>query len=192
MTRTGRFVLPIMLLLLMPCNVGFAQIRPLDDDTLREAMAPYTKMPANVLLPPFDYRHPEYTLEQQIATGPFRVTFITPYYSAWEQASENRRKFLAPPVLSARELNDHDVLVHVRPTRYAPAGTLEAIVVKRGDVITRPLKDARVMTQHGEEVGFLFRFSDFAAELGAYSLICITKSSNFEFFVSNDAIYGMR
>jgi hypothetical protein len=136
-----------------------------------------------------------------IIDGPYRINIVSPFIAAAMRVAEAKRKYEDPPHLSIASLNAEKVIVNVRPGRnFTNFGVIEAMVIKRGGQIVRPLKSNVTPTVVQNRMGasaaaadgeFTFDFSTFDPSDGVV-LVLIGKSGNFEWEMSAKELAQLR
>lgn len=176
-------------------------IRPLTDADLKEAIAfgesdgaavKVSDMTSTVVLflMVHDMKGPARTDRMQaMIDAPYQISIFSPFTRAAMEAAEAKRKFLPTPALKLEELNLDAVQVRVGPgSNFTSFGTIENVVVKRGDEVTRPVKADVHSTTIQNRMGatataaegvFTFDFSAFEPSKPV-KLVLIGKDGNYE------------
>jgi hypothetical protein len=191
-------------LVILP-RTSIAQIRPLTNETLAEAMRADTRLPLNGLLighdPEGQFANFQVT-QRMLDEAPFTILIETPYFRAHYLASEARRRFAPLPALSIEELNAEGVTIRVIPGRnFLAAGTIESVVIKRGDRVVHAIKQSVTPLEIFNNAGatrtlaqglFQFPLEALTEDAGPYVLVCIGKTGNAYYPAMTDQILSMK
>jgi hypothetical protein len=135
-------------------------------------------------------------------SAPFVFFIETPYSRVTAIASEARRKFVDPKYPSIEALNASRVNVIVIPGRnMSTVGTIENVVIKRGDQMTRPLaaevtpttvQNGFGMTKETARGRFTFDYAAFDSGNGPVTLVLVGSTGNYEWTMTPDDLLRMK
>jgi hypothetical protein len=139
---------------------------------------------------------------EKVKDAPFFVNISTPFTRAAWIALEARRTFQNPVFPSLDALNANRLVVSVSPgSSLLTVDTIENVVVKHGDTLTKPLRaevhptvvqNAVGVKKESAEGEFVFDFSVFDPQYGPLTLVLIGKHGNFEWEMTADDLSKLK
>ena len=197
----------VLILLASVVTAGAQGIRPLDAAAFEEAKkggrSELTNAPMVLSLKvrPGPQRADYGELIDRGSKAPFFFSVISPFTTVMIMVEESKRKFIEPMFPTLEELNAAKVQVSVSPgSSMLTVDTIENVVIKRGDLVIRPLKaevtpmvvqnnaGAKKDSAHG-----LFTFDYSAFEPGAsITFVLIGKQGNFEWTLEPNEVTELK
>jgi hypothetical protein len=217
-TIIGRAALPFAIIVATVGVVGpraqMAPFKPLTEESLRAAVAEGQKDGGDAYLMDLmllritkailiDDRGQQTDLNALLPrtrNRPFYVSVRTPYGRAVIAASEAKRKFLDPPLLSVAELNAEGVMIDVTGgSDFTTSGTIQDLVIKKGESVIRPFKKHITQTTIQNRLGATrpsaegqFYFALDSIPSVPFGIVCIGAADNVEMMIVEEDLNLIR
>jgi hypothetical protein len=142
------------------------------------------------------------SVREKTKDAPFFVNISTPFTRAAWITIEARRTFQNPVFPSLDTLNANRLVVSVSPgSSLLTVDTIENVIIKHGDMVTKPLRaevhptvvqNAVGVKKESAEGGFVFDFYVFDPQYGPLTLVLIGKRGNFEWEMTADDLSKLK